>query len=884
MNPFLRRNWFMVKNQLGAMVATVGIEESERSMIGPSKILTVSYGTFSCTLEGFDEPFATMKAIAEYFRDLAADDRYFGAEPPQPDAEMLHRIAERQIQRRVESRIGTNGITLRAEAPAAPDAGEIAHDAAPAAPPAPMVAEAPLAQSVQAASATGPAASDEITQSVAAKLARIRAAVAGARATVALSTYEDEAGADDAMVPMPDADFGFDIELDDVFQQTPDHEQPLTGDETGAAPLAQAQELAGADQPEAATAESAPAPEPPATAPAAVAAETENVVLNRRAARRAARTAAGLAAMTSVAQPAPADQGATKVAAADHAEPTEAGENPPQTADLQQASGTADLAPAIDLPEPQAPLAAPPAESHGITPQAEVAAEPATVPDEAEGQAEVAAEPVAAPAEAEAEVAAEPATVAAEAEGQAAAQPSPLAPEAAEDIWPEPATEDLATEAISPPQPLVRARVIKVRRSEALAASDNDDAAVAAEDAEAAEAAEDEAAADAAQSDEDTLAAVGAALAEPQPEPESPAAVVLSPEAEAELARELAELEAEIAPANVFEAMALDDTGLSDETADDENLFDALAGVAARQRHDQAADAVGESPEDILDATAATPLDEADSDTKTAEAPAAPSPPRDAAADPAEANLSRLLTETNSKLEGPENRRRFSAIAHLKAAVAATVADRKLQSPDEAAAAKADEVRALERYREDLTKAVRPRRPATGVPEAATRRPAVPETRPAPLVLVSEQRIDRPQDAVSNAPHIIRPRRISAAQAVAVRPDYDDDEESFDDTPLSPSEARNFADYARKLGARELPELLEAAAAFVAHVEGQPHFTRPHLIRKVSALAAGSGYDREAGLRSFGTLLRQGKIAKVKRGQFAITEASRYYPPQARAR
>mgnify|MGYP002880245426 CR=1 FL=1 len=72
-------------------------------------------------------------------------------------------------------------------------------------------------------------------------------------------------------------------------------------------------------------------------------------------------------------------------------------------------------------------------------------------------------------------------------------------------------------------------------------------------------------------------------------------------------------------------------------------------------------------------------------------------------------------------------------------------------------------------------------------------------------------------------------------------------------------------------------DLLEAAAAYTSAVEGRPHFSPPQIMRKLSVMDDAADVPREERMRVFGRLLRQGKITKVKRGQYAITEASRYW-------
>ena len=79
------------------------------------------------------------------------------------------------------------------------------------------------------------------------------------------------------------------------------------------------------------------------------------------------------------------------------------------------------------------------------------------------------------------------------------------------------------------------------------------------------------------------------------------------------------------------------------------------------------------------------------------------------------------------------------------------------------------------------------------------------------------------------------------------------------------------------MGATKLPELLEAAAAYMSFVEGRDQFSRPQLMGKVRQVQR-EDFTREDGLRSFGQLLRAGKIEKIKGGRFTVSEDIGYRP------
>lgn len=707
---------------------TCNTAEDEHPMMNSNKILTVSYGTFSCTLEGFDDSFGTMKAIAEYFRDLASDDRYFGAEPPQPDAEMLTRIAQREVSRRVQAREQEGKIVLSAlenqsaEAPAQapPAAAPAAAAAAPAqaesaAPQAPAAAEPAPVEEEAPASLKAEIADTAAVEAPAAAEPQIAEAVEKAEPAPAAEAEEEDTSDAEAFFaasPQPQSHY------EDEAQAASVEEMPAASAAPADSIAAKLQRIravvAQQDEDEAASydEEEAAAPQvASATAETPVASEESQAAID--AARRDIEDALDADEATEMAQ--------------DEAE--------------EDDDDLADILNRLEAEEKD---------------EAEVAET-----DESLFDAEDEEEPKA---------------------------------ESAPEI-----------DAADLPR---KGRVIKVKRADLEAAVARGDL------EEVSDPAPQEA---------------------PAAKAEAPRSSSLSPEDEDELARELAALEDELGASTPAEAEETPAPAVEMTEPEAAPVKDEPAG-----KEPEEVKAAEPEPAEVEAAAEA-----AEEQAEPAQAARHSLPTIDDETGP---DMSRLMAETDSKMDEVESTTRRDAFAHLRAAVAAKKAD-------EAMGGRATTATSDDAYREDLADVVRPRRPVSR--SARTERPKA-DARSAPLKLVAEQRID--VDKLRSAGPV-RPRRVAAVvEPVKTNPD-----------------AESFADFAADMGATKLPELLEAAASYMSFVEGRDQFSRPQLMGKVRSIGL-PDFTREDGLRSFGQLLRAGKIEKIKGGRFTVSDEIGYRP------
>mgnify|MGYP005846302423 CR=1 FL=1 len=699
-------------------------------MVGSSKILTVSYGTFSCTLEGFDDSFDTMKAIAEYFRDLASDDRYFGAEPPTPDAEMLARIAEREISRRVEASEQQGRIVLRADSTAR-ESEAATEDTAPRQEKAtPTALAAPQSETTtQDVPGSSPEPEPETVQ--------------GAQSA---DTAETTSGVDmSAEEPAPEPV----AEASDPERREPEVVQaearaPLAADpDSFAAKLHLIRSVVSSDAPSATDqysedehAQDFVTSEPGDTAfwPDDYEDDTADELI-------AAPADPAAHAEAEAPQEDAFEDTLAALLADDNAEPEPAAE--PSQHDTAEDDAMFDAEPGI-APEMQT-------EDDAVATDEDIAEDDAV----ADADETIALDDTA------------PASDMVIEEHAMTDGASPL----------DPCSDGDALDSL-PEAEVSIARVVKVKRAaldemieQGLFEDDTDEA------------------------EGDT----GENMFEDD--------AALCPEEEAELQRELADLEAEFDP----------DTSLQDERDED----DRETAEASLPQSSEPAEPEAERADDT------------------------PSGRRKLARAEAEGDLSRIFDETDSQLEAPASSQRRNTIQHLRAALEATRAEKAVGSelkPD------VDQTP----YRSDLADVVRPRRPQALPPsEARSARPV--EARPAPLKLVAEQRVDTDRGP-------IRPRRVSTAEI---------------QTETEAARDGGFTAFAEEVGASALPDLLEAAAAYLADVEGRPQFSRPMLMGKLKEIEQ-DRFSREDGLRSFGRLLREGKLQKLSGGRFAITEETEF--------
>ena len=78
-----------------------------------NQILDVTYGSFSCRLEGFEDSVETMKLVVSFFHELSGHDLFMDTEPQVPDMATLARLTEEQTGKPVDVESDGNAVSLR---------------------------------------------------------------------------------------------------------------------------------------------------------------------------------------------------------------------------------------------------------------------------------------------------------------------------------------------------------------------------------------------------------------------------------------------------------------------------------------------------------------------------------------------------------------------------------------------------------------------------------------------------------------------------------------------------------------------------------------------------------------------------------------------------
>nr|WP_106606478.1 hypothetical protein [Shimia abyssi] len=739
-----------------------------------------------------------MKAIAEYFRDLAADDRYFGAEPPTPDAEMLARIAEREIERRVQARVDHGAIVLSAGAPA------------PAAEPAPVEQPAQAAP-VEDAEPVAVVEAENVQEEIAAPAAEIDTAALNV-VEPALEEYAPEIELEETSEESVEET----VEAIEDVSEFDDADNTIN--EVVDTVLDDAPAMGEADQAEEAVAEEA-------LDEAEETAETVKELVEDVIEKEApAQQVLDAELIEDVIIEADEDvqsmlEEETEIAEAKDSFFDDIYEDIDSDADLAEWEDEDD---AIDPEYEENSIAAKLERIRAVVSRVETDPEDDFSEDEHAEAMDKTASPLNETVER------------IEAALQADTKQDE-APEARDTDEPDTSLVDdkkgAAPQVADMSQPL-RARVVRMKKADF-------EQAVASGLLEAEEDTDNE--------DDALEAARGSSL---------------TAQDEAELLAELAEVEAELNRSDAADMQAVSEADIFEEPETDapENLFEEDAPT-------EVAETTEETPEE--EPAVKAPNTEQD-DAAFLLTDAVSTPAREPAALDKTDDLSRLMAKAQSEMDEPEGNRRRRAIAHLRAAVKAT----KAEQASGKTSGKRD---ATEAYRDDLASVVR------AVPGGDTPEPAKnARPKPAPLKLVAEQRIDAteqesnapaPQEATKDTPRVpVRPRRVSADRK-------DREEIARAAAPVGNPSAimGGFHDYAHSVGATRLPEVLEAAAAYLTFVEGHDRFSRPMLMR-MARDANEEEFSREIGLRSFGQLLREQKIEKIAGGRFTASPNINFKP------